>query len=274
MATFPKDSDNPYSDWNIGLAISPDSKTVAISDGFGRVKLWDAATLTEQAAFDMSETDLAHIKLAFSPDGSRLVMLGTLEDDNSIIRIVEIDSGSELLTIEGGVNDFALSPDGTRLLVGDYGDRVVRLWDLDAMVEMDRYAGYDSQDPWRPGIQPGRLPIFNFHKILPVFKSWETETGREIMTLPAHRGLMSNILFSPDGNSLATAGHDNFVKIWDINPARELLTMQPFIEDGWAAVTRYHLQSGRNHNGGWWRSWWGFAVGSGHGRKAAHAGGA
>ncbi len=237
IAAFPNDSDNPYSDWNIGMDISPDSKSVAVSDGFGRVTLWDAATLTERATFDMSETDVAHVKLAFSPDGFRLVMLGALEDDNKVIRIIEVDSGTELLSIEDVGNDFALSPDGRRLLVGDQNGRAVRLWDLDAMVEMDRYPAYATNEVGGLAFSPDGARFSSYTRDLSGVQIWETETGREIMTLPAHRGLMSNILFSPDGSSLATTGHDKFVKVWDITPARELLTVQPFIEDDWAEVT-------------------------------------
>jgi len=233
MATFPKDSDNPYSDYTFDLTISPDSKTVAIADGYGRIKLWDVATLNERVTFDFSETVLVHTQLAFSPDGSRLVMMGAL-DDNDIVRIIEIDSGSELLTIEGGFKDFALSPDGSLLLIGDYNDRVVRLWDIDAMVEMDRYA---ADEVGGLAFSPDGSRYSTATQDSSGVQIWEIETGREIMTIPAHRGLMRTLLFSPDGASLATAGHDNFVKVWDITPPRELLTVQPFIEDGWAAVT-------------------------------------
>ena len=240
LATFPKNSENPYSPYLIGLAISPDSKSVAISDGFGRINIWDVATMTEQSAFDWSDSDAAHTMLAFSPDGSRLIMMGAALDseENNILRVVEVDSGSDLLAIEGVINDYALSPDGTRLLVGDYGERVVRLWDLEAMEEVNRFAGYDSQDPGGLAFSPDGSLYSEYSHDFSGVQIMETETGNEIMTLPAHRGLMSGILFSPDGTRLATAGLDTFVKIWDITPGHELLTLQPFTEDGWPAVAQ------------------------------------
>ena len=56
------------------------------------------------------------------------------------------------------------------------------------------------------------------------------------MTFPAHRGEMSKMHFSPDGTTLATTGLDGLVKVWDITPARERLTVQPFIEASSPAV--------------------------------------
>ena len=105
------DPDSP--NWIIGLDVSPDSKTIATSDRAGLVKLWDAATGDELKTLDLSETAPNHWRVQFSPDGLRLIVFGDdPNESNSTIRMIEIDSGSELLAIEGKINSFDLSPDG------------------------------------------------------------------------------------------------------------------------------------------------------------------
>ena len=219
-----------------GLAISPDSKTVATGDTAGLVKLWDAVTGAELTTFDLSEEAEIHWHIRFSPDGSRLVVKGDgFELESAYVRIIGLDSGSELLTLKGGISDFALSPDGTRLLVGDSFDKVVRLWDLDAMAEMARYPTGEIDGL---AFSPDGSLFSTQTKDLASVHIWETETGREVMTVITSHGLLTDILFSPDGTSLATAGWDQLVKVWDIGPDHEVLTVQPFTEDGLASVSR------------------------------------
>jgi len=220
-----------------GLAISPDNQSVATSDAAGLVKLWDAASGAEITTFDLSETALIHWKIRFSPDGSRLVVIGEgNEIENNYVRIIEIDSGTEVLVIDDSVmQSFALSPDGTRLLVGEFFDQAVRLYDLETSAEVARYS-------------TGEFHILEFSPDGSLFSTltkdnvgahiWETETGREVMTLTGHQGQVNDIHFSPDGSSLATASGDQTVRIWDIGPDHEILTVRPFPDAPSASVSK------------------------------------
>jgi WD40 repeat protein len=67
-------------------------------------------------------------------------------------------------------------------------------------------------------------------------KVWDTKTGRELLTLTGHAayapggsGLpfhgVADVVFSPDGTRLATAGADGSVRVWDAATGAELLTL-------------------------------------------------
>ena len=52
-------------------------------------------------------------------------------------------------------------------------------------------------------------------------KLWNTKTGKELLSLRSHAGLVRCVTFSPDGRLLAVASGDasqGEVKIWTVPP--------------------------------------------------------
>ena len=48
-------------------------------------------------------------------------------------------------------------------------------------------------------------------------KIWDATTGKELLTLSGHTGLLFNVAFSPDGKSVATTSADRTAKVWDVS---------------------------------------------------------
>jgi hypothetical protein len=59
-----------------------------------------------------------------------------------------------------------------------------------------------------------------------VVRVWEAATGRELLTLKGHRGVVWGAAFSPDGRRLASAGWDDTVRVWDADTGQELLILR------------------------------------------------
>src|SRR5262249_26285761 len=52
-------------------------------------------------------------------------------------------------------------------------------------------------------------------------KLWDTDSGREILTLRGHTDVVRGIAFSPDGRFLATGSYDLTIRVWDATGATE-----------------------------------------------------
>jgi WD40 repeat protein len=54
---------------------------------------------------------------------------------------------------------------------------------------------------------------------------WDAKTGKRLFTLAGHADTVRQVVFSPDGPRLATAGLEGNAKIWDAETGKELLTL-------------------------------------------------
>jgi WD40 repeat protein len=47
---------------------------------------------------------------------------------------------------------------------------------------------------------------------------WDTVTGQEVLKLKGHAAPVWHVVFSPDGQRLASASADGAIRIWDARP--------------------------------------------------------
>jgi WD40 repeat protein len=209
------------------VAFSPDGSLLA-SAGEGSLSIWTCQPGHKLLA---ERRGMSYRCLSFSPDG-RSLALGA---EDGTIRLWEIPAARERLVMRGHadvVKSLAFSPDG-RLIVSSSQDGSVVLWDAKAGSEVRALAP--------AGLCPGRFVAFSpdGRTIGMSEVAWEArdlimmdvETGAIRARLTGHRFGANALAFAPDGRTLATAGVDRCIKLWDLATGKELSTLRD--EVGW-----------------------------------------
>ena len=218
----------PHDSVRFAVGFSPDG-TLLGAAGERSFTVWSCALGHYEPKFEQEGETFRC--LVFSPDGQTLA----LGSDDGSIQLRDSSTGRERATIKAHadvVRSLAFSPDG-RLLVSSGQDGQIILWDAvrGTCVRPLSHPGYNplhvvAFSPDGRSIAVGQLAASPEDLIL-----LDPDTGRIHGRLPG-RGLGINALvFSPDGRTLATAGADRCIKLWDLKEGKEHATLRDGV--GW-----------------------------------------
>jgi len=215
---------------NAGV-FSPDGSLLATAAGDAIAKIWDAASgqllHTLSGHLPAGRAGSLHpggiVDISFSSDGKWLATGGA----DGTARLWNVASGEQSLVLTGHTNEIfiAFNPDGNQLATAGY-DGWVKVWDisLDSASEQPLLLINHELPARSIAFSPDgtRLAVASQDGTARV---WDAVSGRTLLVLVGHAGLIDDLVFSPDGTRLITSSEDQTVKVWDLSTSREWLTV-------------------------------------------------
>ncbi|MFV2067053.1 MAG: protein kinase [Pirellulales bacterium] len=201
-----------HTDWVRALAVSPDGRRLVSSSDDGTWKLWNMTTkrLELRTTVDLGSWVMT---VAFGPQG-KLVAAGTRKHQ---VGLWEAETGRTLAVWtagEGWVRSVAISPDGSQLAAVGNND-LIRVWNLE---ELEKVAA--APDNAEEDVAPGAEGEEEEKGEVVVVVVEDELVGPEpqlVQSIPGHTGGKTwQVVFSPDGRTMITAGADGVAKRWRV----------------------------------------------------------
>jgi WD40 repeat protein/serine/threonine protein kinase len=198
--------ENGHTDGVLCVRFSPDSKQLVSGSYDNTARVWDVATGQPQEVLRGHNWWVWSAE--FSPDGERIVTAG--QDGKAIVwqnrsqrsgvRGQDIGQSpvpspqalyeqfTEFVGHDGAVYSTSFSPDGKLIATGGY-DKLVMIWDPEKVKPMDLTRELEGQ-------------------------SSESTIGYQ--RLAGHASPVRSVMFSPNGQLVASGSEDNAIRLWDV----------------------------------------------------------
>jgi WD40 repeat protein len=152
--------------------------------------------------------------IAISHDGRFLAMQGK---GDTAVKIIDLATGSERHTLAGidtGISALSFSPDGRLLATGNNFSGTIKVWDVASGAELHTLTGHNGNIAALV-FSPNERVLASTSSVDPALKLWDVAKGAELGNLPVPVGATA-ISFSPDGQTLVTAGESTTLKLWNL----------------------------------------------------------
>jgi WD40 repeat protein len=212
------------------LAFAPADKLLVAAGQDGSTRLWDLARNAEARALRDEAGNKPRLTPAYPTRGDRLAVSGYTDGS---VRMFTADGAKETgrfkeagTPIDPSSRDawgpeptpVALSPDGSVLAARKAVHRI-DLWDVETGKRLHTLTADAYHGPTVLVFSPdGKTLMSTGGKRWGgdnVIRLWDVAAGNELLPSPGHGAPVSSVAIPPDGKTIATAGREGAVHLWD-----------------------------------------------------------
>jgi WD40 repeat protein len=190
--------------------------------------VWDAHTLEQLTEFDIGtplpSSAFKNFAFTISQDQTR-VLLGGLQD-GVVLDARTFEQVADVSLPEPTNGPFAINFDGT--LIATATPSTVFVWNVASGAEVDRLEMGTDGMAWIVAFSPDGVHIAASNAVRAYV--WDLATGHEAYRVNGTPNVamgLTSLTFSPDGTLLATAGIEDYPRIFDATTGEELGNLDP-----------------------------------------------
>jgi WD40 repeat protein len=208
------------------VALSPDGSLIASGSDDSTVCIWSTRSLEKITRLTGHKRLVTCV--AFFPDSTRIASASF----DCTVRIWDAHTYELLpgLQCSGRVFAIAISPDSTRLALGEYTSGtggILRVYDIHTLREQAQVnISPGPYLPWAIAFSPGGDSIAS-GTALGAIQVWDASNLSNIATIKGHHGQVMSIVFSSDGSQIVSGSADGTVRIRPVASSEEPLASIP-----------------------------------------------
>ena len=213
----------------IALAIMPDGRRAVSGSSDRTLRLWNLESGQTLRTFEGHSDCVGAV--AVTPDGLRAIS----GSDDRTLRLWDLGTGQTLRTFEGhtwGIKAVAVTPDGRRAVSASNGmtlwvwdlesGQVLRVWDLDIFREHQRRFSTSARFTVKITLN-GRHTVSTVRRKMLI---WDLESDQTLCKPEGHTDRVMAMAVTPDGRRAISGGHDQTLRVWDLESGQTLRTLE------------------------------------------------